>query len=131
MVNLGQYEKELSRDSMIVSETDERGRIIYANNDFCEMAEYTKDELIGKSHNIVRHPFMPGVAFQGLWDTIKKGEIWNGIVVNKTKNGGYYWVNATVFQSFDHEGNRRYYSVRVKPTEQEIANAMALYPTLG
>lgn len=120
----------LDKKTMIVSETDEKGTIIYANADFCKIAGYTKDELIGKPHNLVRHSDMPKVAFEDLWNTIKAGKTWNGIVKNKTKSGGYYWVNATAFPSKDSKGNIRYVSVRIKPTEEEIKNAESLYKTL-
>lgn len=120
----------LDKKTIIVSETDQNGRIIYVNNDFCNISGYTKDELIGKAHNIVRHRDMPKVAFRDLWDTISRAETWNGIVKNRTKDGGFYWVNATVFPSKNPDGTLRYLSVRVKPTEQEIDEALALYKKL-
>lgn len=123
-------EIKLEKDTMIVSETDEKGIILYANSDFCKIAEYTKDELIGKPHNIVRNKDMPKAAFQDLWETIQRGETWNGIVKNRTKNGNYYWVNATAFPSKDSNGNLRFISVRIKPTDEEIKNAETLYKTL-
>jgi PAS domain S-box-containing protein len=121
----------LDKKTMIVSEADAKGIIIYANQDFCKIAGYTKEELIGKPHNMVRHKDMPKVAFKDLWQTIQDGKIWNGIVKNKTKDGNYYWVNATAFPSKDNNGNLRYISVRIKPTEDEIKNAEALYKTLN
>lgn len=120
----------LENSMIIVSETDEKGNILYANSDFCKICGYTKDELIGKPHNIVRHREMPKPAFKALWDTIQAGEVWNGIVKNKTKDNSFYWVNATVFTSKDVDGNLRYISVRVKPTQDEIDNAISLYKTL-
>ncbi len=120
----------LNKETMIVSETDEKGNIIYANEDFCKIAEFSKNELIGQPHNIVRHEDMPQVAFEDLWKTIQSGKIWNGIVKNKTKSGNYYWVNATAYPSKDVHGKLRYISVRVKPTDQEIQNASKLYETL-
>lgn len=123
-------EVRLSADTMIVSETDAKGNIIFANRDFCKIAGYSIEELVGKPHNIVRHPDMPTAAFADLWKTIQAGNIWNGIVKNKTKNGGYYWVNATAYVSKDEKGNLRYVSVRIKPTEQEIEDAINLYKTL-
>ncbi len=123
-------EVKLNKKTMIVSETDDKGIIIYANHDFCEIAGYTKEELIGQPHNYVRHPDMPKAAFKDLWETIQAGKIWNGIVKNKTKSGDYYWVNATAFPSKDVNGNLRYISVRVKPTDDEIKNAEELYKTL-
>ena len=120
----------LDNGMIIVSETDAKGVILYANSDFCKMSGYSKDELIGRPHNIVRHRDMPKIAFKELWDTIKSDEIWNGIVKNRTKSGGYYWVNATIFTSKDVNGNLRYISVRIKPTQEEVANAQTLYETL-
>jgi aerotaxis receptor len=116
-------EVKLEANTLIVSETDAKGKIIYANDDFCKIAGYTKDELIGKPHNIVRHPDMPKWAFKDLWDTIKKGLVWNGVVKNATKSGGFYWVYATIYPSISKSGELRYISVRVKPTNEEIKNA--------
>ena len=124
-------EVKLSADTMIVSETDAKGIILYANTDFCKIAGYSKEELIGKPHNYVRHPDMPKAAFEDLWKTIQSGNIWNGIVKNKTKDGGYYWVNATAYPSKNSNGVLRYVSVRVKPTDKEIENAINLYKTLN
>ena len=124
-------EVTLSKDTMIVSETDSKGNIIYANADFCEIAGYSKEELIGKPHNYVRHPDMPRAAFKDLWETIQRGSVWNGIVKNKTKDGGYYWVNATAYPSKNSKGELRYVSIRVKPTEEEVENAINLYKTLS
>lgn len=120
-------EVKLEKDTLIVSETDDKGIIIYANEDFCKISGYTKDELIGKDNGIVRHPDMPKSSSMELWETIQAGKIWNGIVKNKTKDGNYYWQNATAYSSKDANGNNRYISIRVKPTEEEIKNAIALY----
>ena len=123
-------EVKLSIDTMIVSETDAKGNIIFANSDFCDIAGYTIEELIGKPHNIVRHKDMPKAAFEDLWKTVQDGKIWNGIVKNKTKNGGYYWVNATAYPSKNEKGELRYISVRSKPTDKEVEDAINLYKTL-
>lgn len=117
----------LGRDTIIVSQTDEKGVITFANTDFCKIAGYSLEELVGKQHNVVRHQDMPKWAFEDLWKTVKAGKIWKGIVKNKTKDGGFYWVNATVFPSRDVDGTIRYISVRVKPTQEEIENAENLY----
>ena len=124
-------EVKLSIDTMIVSETDAKGNIIFANSDFCDIAGYTIEELIGKPHNIVRHKDMPKAAFEDLWKTVQDGKIWNGIVKNKTKNGGFYWVNATAYPSKKANGELRYISIRIKPTDKEIADAVNLYSTLN
>ena len=120
----------LDKGMIIVSETDSKGNILYANSDFCKICGFTKDELIGKVHNIVRHRDMPKAAFKDLWETIQAGKSWNGIVKNKTKDNNFYWVNATIFSSKDVNGNLRYISVRIKPTQEEIENAQTLYETL-
>ncbi|AXX88563.1 PAS sensor domain-containing protein [Arcobacter suis] len=123
-------EIKLHKNTMIVSETDEKGVIVYANNDFCDIAGFSKNELIGKAHSMVRHEDMPKAAFEDLWKTIQNGRIWNGIVKNKTKNGNFYWVNATAYPSKTKDGKLRYISIRVCPTNQEIEQAKILYTTM-
>jgi aerotaxis receptor len=118
------------KNMMIVSETDQEGIIKFANRDFCKIAGYEFDEIIGKPHNILRHKDMPKAAFEDLWSTIKAGKVWKGIVKNNTKNGDYYWVNATVFENKNESGEIRYISVRVKPTKEEIMNAIEFYKTI-
>lgn len=117
----------LEQDTIIVSQTNSKGEIIFANNDFCKIAGFSLDELIGKAHNTVRHSDMPKWAFEDLWRTLKSGKTWKGIVKNRTKDGGYYWVNATAFPSRSSDGTIRYVSVRVKPTKEEIEIAKKLY----
>ena len=125
-------EKEMILDefAFLVSETDEKGIIIFANDDFCKMAEYSVDELIGKPHNIVRHKDMPKAAFKDLWDTVKRDEVWSGYVKNATKSGNYYWVFATVFPTITSDGKKGFLSCRRKATRQEIDEHDALYKTL-
>ncbi len=104
----------------IISETDTRGVITYANSKFCEVSGYNLDELVGKPHNIIRHPDMPKEAFKELWDTIKAGKIWQGEVKNRRKDGSHYWVLATVGPILDAEGYPyRYVSFRVDITRQK------------
>ena len=124
--------KEMILDdfAFLVSETDEKGIIIFANDDFCKMAEYSVDELIGKPHNIVRHKDMPKVAFKDLWETVKRDEVWSGYVKNATKSGNYYWVFATVFPTITSDGKKGFLSCRRKATRQEIDEHDALYKTL-
>jgi len=123
-------ELQLEESTMIVSETDDKGNIIYANSDFCEIAGYSKDELIGQPHNIVRDSEMPKVAFKDLWETIQTGKTWNGIVKNKTKNGDFYWVDATAYKVTKRNGEIRYISVRSKPSLEQIETVSKLYKTL-
>ncbi|WP_113895063.1 PAS domain-containing protein [Aliarcobacter vitoriensis] len=106
--------------AFLVSQTDEKGVIQFANDDFCEIAEYSIDELIGKPHNIVRHPDMPKSAFEDLWNTIKNDEIWTGYVKNSTKSGGYYWVFATIYPTILNNGKKGYLSCRKKASEKRL-----------
>ena len=113
--------------AFLVSETDAKGTILFANSDFCKIAEYTLEELIGQPHSMVRHKNMPKKAFKSLWDTVQKGEIWTGYVKNATKSGGYYWVYATVYPFESCDGSKGYMSCRRKATQSEIADAVELY----
>lgn len=121
--------KEIVLDdyAFLVSETDEKGTIIFANSHFCKIAGYSIDELIGKPHNIIRHPDMPKIAFKSLWDTIKSGKIWTGYVKNATKSGGYYWVFATIYPFSSCDGSNGYLSCRRKASSEEIKKAEELY----
>lgn len=123
-------EIKMSINDIIVTETDAKGIITFANEDFCKIAGYTRNELVGNSHNIVRHPDMPKAAFADLWKTIQSGKLWKGIVKNKTKNGDFYWVNATAYPIKKPNGELRYISVRIKPTDTEVEEASKLYKTL-
>lgn len=121
----------LKDDAFLVSETDAKGIIQFANDDFCQVAEYTVEELIGKPHNVVRHKDMPKAAFKDLWETVKRKEVWTGYVKNATKSGGYYWVFATVFPFESCDGSQGYLSCRRKASKEEIEKAEALYKTLN
>jgi len=113
--------------AFLVSETDAKGNISFANNDFCEVAEYTLSELLGKPHNMVRHKDMPSKAFKSLWDTVQKGDIWTGYVKNSTKSGGFYWVYATVYPFESCDGSNGFLSCRRKASIEEIQEASELY----
>jgi len=98
--------KEATNQSSIVSKTDIRGIITYVNDKFCEISGYTKEELIGKNHNIIRHPDNPKSIFKEMWDTIKKDKkIWKGIVRNRAKNGKSYYTDSIVMPILDLDGN--------------------------
>ncbi|MEZ4694713.1 MAG: diguanylate cyclase, partial [Aliarcobacter sp.] len=88
-------------ENVLTSSTDIKGKINYVSKAFCEISGYTKDELIGQNHRIVRHEDMPKKLFQELWNTIKEGKIWQGEIKNKKKNGEFYWVKATISPIFD------------------------------
>lgn len=122
-----QKEVELSEDISIVSKTDLKGAITYVNRDFLEVSGFSEKELIGKNHNIVRHPDMPPAAFEDLWRTVKAGNPWNGIVKNRCKNGDHYWVEANAAPLIENGKVIGYMSVRNKPTRQQIADAEKLY----
>lgn len=113
--------------AFLVSETDAKGIIRFANNDFCSIAEYALEELLGQPHSMVRHSDMPKKAFKSLWDTVQKGEIWTGYVKNATKSGGFYWVFATVYPFESCDGTNGYMSCRRKASKQEIIAAEELY----
>ena len=117
----------LSDLSFLVSETDAKGTILFANKDFCNIAGYELEELIGKPHSIVRHSDMPKKAFKSLWDTVQNGETWTGYVKNATKNGGYYWVFATVYHFESCDGSNGFLSCRRKASKEEINSAVELY----
>ncbi|GHS86878.1 hypothetical protein FACS189487_01930 [Campylobacterota bacterium] len=120
----------LKEGLFLVSQTNEKGVIIFANEDFVNVSGFSLEELIGKPHNIVRHPDMPKEAFKQLWETIKSGKTWTGFVKNRTKSGDFYWVYATIMHSTDDDGNKAYISARRKANPTEIAEAEALYRTL-
>jgi len=119
-----------SSDEYILSETDEKGIIIYANQIFCDMAGYKREELIGQPHNIIRHPDMPRIAFKGLWDDIQSKGFWTGIVKNLRKDGGFYWVHATAMRRVKADGSVTYLSVRRVPNRAEVDSCTTLYAEL-
>ena len=127
---MSSQELKLSLDSFLLSETDEKGIIRFANDEFCKFAGYTLEELIGKPHNIVRHEDMPKAAFQGLWDTVKSDKPWKGFVKNKTKSGGYYWVFATVFPFISCDGSKGYISCRRMASQNEIDKYTKIYENM-
>ncbi len=123
--------KEIILDefSFLISETDEKGIIRFANDDFCKIAGYELEELLGKPHNTIRHKDMPKEAFKDLWNTIKNNNVWTGYVKNSCKNGDYYWVYATVYPFVSCDG-KGYISCRRKATREEIEEAIKLYKTM-
>ena len=120
----------LYNDLYLLSETDEKGIVLYASDSFLKIANMTNDEIIGQPHNVVRHPEMPRAAFKSLWDDVVEKGFWTGFVKNARKGGGHYWVYATVLRSVDKNGNTKYVSIRVKPSREDIKKAQELYATL-
>lgn len=116
-------ETEVPENELIVSRTDLKGNITYANETFARISGYEIDELIGKPHNIVRHPDMPSAIFKELWQTLKQGEIWRGYVKNLRKDGGYYWVYAEVSGVYKEGQLVEYKSMR-SPVEKQLRYTM-------
>jgi aerotaxis receptor len=125
-----QVEVPFPKGRYIVSRTDLKGIITYANDTFVDLSGFSRDELIGKNHNVVRHPDMLPGAFAWLWDTIKEGRPWRGIVKNRCKNGDFYWVEALAVPVLKNNQTVGYMSVRTEPTRQQVADAEALYRQL-
>ncbi|BDX06984.1 methyl-accepting chemotaxis protein [Planctobacterium marinum] len=117
-------EVQFSENEILLSTTDLDSRITYANDNFCNIAGYSLQEMLGKPHNLVRHQDMPKLAFADMWQNLKAGNSWMGPVKNRCKNGDYYWVNAFVTPIKD-ANNRviEYQSVRTKPTRELVDNA--------
>ncbi|RMQ44346.1 PAS domain S-box [Pseudomonas cichorii] len=98
---------------MVISTTDLQGNITYVNDLFCKLTGYEREELVGQPHSLVRHPSVPKSTYKAMWDTIKKGEIWTGVIPNVGKGGGLYVVDTTVQPVFDEQGNIvEYISIR-------------------
>ncbi|WP_447777360.1 methyl-accepting chemotaxis protein [Variovorax boronicumulans] len=120
-------EYELSKEEALVSRTDLKGRITYVNPAFVAASGFTAAELLGKAHNIVRHPDVPPEAFTDLWRTLDQGLPWTGLIKNRRKNGDFYWVLANV-TPIRHQGRvEGYMSVRSRPAREDVAAADALY----
>ncbi|MBK1648850.1 PAS domain-containing protein [Rhabdochromatium marinum] len=124
-------ERTLNDDDYIVSKTDTKGRITYANRIFMTLSSYTEQELLGAPHNIVRHPDMPGLMFKRLWDTLRGGREFHFYTKNLAKDGSYYWVFANVTPSFDQRGQPiGYFSVRRKPKAAGVKTFQELYRSM-
>jgi aerotaxis receptor len=127
-VDHGEY--VLPDDEVIITHTDPTSRITYANHAFLASSQYSLEECLGQPQNIVRHPDMPKEAFADLWATIRAGKSWTGIVKNRRKHGGFYWVRANVTPMIDSGKIVGYMSVRVKPTREEIETAQRVYAAI-
>lgn len=115
---------------LIVSRTDTHGTITHCNQSFIDMSGYSENELIGAPHSILRHPDMPAMAFQGLWDDVFAGKKWHGYVKNLRKDGRFYWVSATVIPNIRSGAVVGFTSVRRKPSRSKIQSAIHLYQSL-
>jgi len=111
-------ETEVPENELIISRTDLKGIITYVNDTFADISGYEPDELIGKAHNVVRHPDMPKSAFADVWKTIEEGKVWSGYIKNMRKDRGYYWVHAEVSGVYKDGKLVEYKSLRA-PVEVE------------
>lgn len=121
-------ERKMREEDFIVSKTDPKGRITYANRIFMEFAGYREHQLLGVQHNIIRHPDMPRAVFRFMWETLQSGREFFGYVKNLSSDGSFYWVFANVTPTFDRNGRiAGYYSVRRKPRSAALQAVAPLY----
>lgn len=120
-------EYRLTNNDILISSTDLKGHITFANDKFYEIAQFAPGSLMGQPHNIIRHPDMPKGGFADLWTTIEAGDLWHGVVLNRGHKGRVYWVRATVFPCFENNQIVGYISVRSAPTAGEIDRAKRVY----
>ncbi len=123
-------ETEVPEDELIVSRTDFTGKITYVNETFAEISGYKPEELIGQPHNVIRHPDMPRSAFADLWETVERGDVWEGYVKNLRKDGGYYWVFARVSTVIKDGKAIEYKSVREPVSREKKIEIQNLYDKL-
>jgi PAS domain S-box-containing protein len=125
-------ERSIDHDEIIVTKTDTKGRLTYANDVFLRISEVTEDECLGQQHSLIRHPDMPRCVFKLLWDTLQAGEELFAYVVNRALNGDHYWVYAHVTPSIDENGRiTGYHSSRRQPDMQIVReHIMPLYKSL-
>jgi len=120
-------ETKVPEDELIVSRTDFTGKITYVNETFAEISGYEVEELIGKPHNVIRHPDMPKSAFEEMWATLKRGEVWEGYVKNLRKDKGYYWVFARMSTVIKDGKPVEYKSVREPVSREKKIEMQNLY----
>ncbi|WP_372873960.1 methyl-accepting chemotaxis protein [Pseudomonas sp.] len=126
-----QRERTFAAQQRLISTTDTKGQITYCNEAFVEISGFSHGELMGAPHNLVRHPDVPSAVFAHMWNTLKQGRPWMGIVKNRSKNGDYYWVNAYVTPVLEKNQVVGYESVRIKPTAEQVRRAEALYKRIN
>ncbi|MEH8015765.1 methyl-accepting chemotaxis protein [Rheinheimera muenzenbergensis] len=124
---LTRVEHQLDPKRPLVSVTNLAGEIVHANASFIQISGFSRAELLGQPHNIIRHPDMPAEAFADMWRTLKADLPWRGLVKNRCKNGDYYWVDAYATPTFERGQKTGYMSVRRRPEPQQVAQAEALY----
>lgn len=122
-----QNEIRMREEGRLITTTNLKGVITYCNDEFVEISGFSRDELVGQAHNIIRHPDMPSPVFKGMWDTISAGKPWMGVVKNRAKNGDHYWVSAYVTPIWEGGQMVGYESVRTAPNRDQVQRAEALY----
>src|SRR3990167_8631269 len=123
-------ERSFPAEQRLISATDEQGNLSYCNDEFVAVSGFTREQLIGSQHNIVRHPDMPPAVFAHMWSHLKAGKNWMGIVKNRCQNGDFYWVSAYVTPIRQNGRVVGYESVRVRPSAEQVGRAAALYARL-
>lgn len=131
MLNIAGNERVMADEDIIVSKTNLKGHLVYANDRFLDIADFSMAEVLDKPHSIVRNDVMPRCIFKLLWETIRSGQEIFAYVVNCTKGGDHYWVLAHVTPSFNAKGELTgYHSNRRKPTASAIQEIRSLYKAL-
>ena len=123
-------ETEVPESELIISRTDLNGLITYANETFCHISGYEEEELIGKPHNIVRHPDMPSLVFAELWKTLEEKKQWRGVVKNLRKDKGFYWIKAIVSGVYKNGKLIEYKSLRTPVNYETKLKYQRLYDTM-
>ncbi|MCX6052817.1 MAG: PAS domain-containing protein [Campylobacterales bacterium] len=117
--------------SMIISQTDLKGIITFANRKFCEVSGYKASDLIGKSHNVIRHPDMPKEVFTKMWEMISSGQGWTGIIKNLRSDGRYYWVDTEILPVHNNKGELTgYIAARKAAAIKDIQENETLYKNM-
>lgn len=124
-------ERTFPAEQRLISTTDLDSRITYCNDAFVALSGFTREELIGQPHNLVRHPDMPPAVFGHMWETLKEGKPWMGVVKNRAKNGDFYWVSAYVTPIYENGRIAGFESVRFLPSRDQVRRASALYARMA
>jgi len=126
-------DKEVVYDGLtMITETDKNGIITYVNHKFIQMTGYEKDELLGKTHSIIRHPDMPGVIYEELWSCLKHAEPWKGYIKNLRKDGSFYWAVVFITPKHNDAGELNgYIAVREPPVKQSLETINECYRLLS